>query len=779
MAPVAQAEPSIEALNLPPRRTVFQRLFLLVGRLQGGDASHLRGSQRGPDGFIEVQTAAQDGPHRPTFPPGQWEVNACWFKALVPLVRGPNSVRLTHRWADGQPSGASLQLEIFYDATPRPPLHLVILAAKDSPAWSPTAQGAAGRDQRMSEAPATSSATSAQSAAPTIPPVPPGELSGFFGRARNKIDRALGGISLSSTGSPDRPALVDTPPGWRRDRLLGGGLAEVKRRFALQALTWQAFHAEQMHRQGFGHRTFLLEEKDEGQISLGGQYLDLPSLPHVHVLRSEHTLHEFRDANNAQQHRGASNGGAMHAFAGEALEKEDFWRSGLPGSAIAVLVLDSMWDPASSLLRGHAAVGSHGGLAQGRLSHGVMGSHWLWACPSSLEEVTPAFLDEEPTDARHCCNDLGEGRTVSLTINIGSGAMIHEVGHAFDNPHWPSGIMSRGYIEWNRAFMTRETHSLRGGARILKPITPENDSQENHLHRCQAIRARLHPSYAFPDDPLPVYRGNRSWDEWVNLEPSLSPTAQGILCGSDAGIAKIVVEVGDSYRTHLEFGLAPNQPQPPKSYLMTPQHVAQLVHFDPLSSSSPEVKIVVTGWNLRHAELNSYRRMGLARPVAVPGVDLRAFGREVRNGPRTKVDDDANHRHQSVLLHSAWRGGPTLTAIEIFAHSALHAIVFHYSDRSTQVIGHPPRGRPQATIQLSTGESLGALEVRSGWWVDAAAARLSPSGRLSDFAGGDGGGRRTLAPACDSEEIVGVIASMGDWVDSLGVLVADKRGTGQ
>lgn len=660
MAPT-QASPGIQLLNLPPDGTVHQRLFLLVGQAAGGGPGDSQQKPNGPDGYIDVQVTSQSS--RDSFAPVQWEVNGTWFKALVPLFRGDNVVTLTHRWSDGQASGITSSLHLLNKDFPRAPLHLVILAASDSKVWSKLADGVPAQ----SSSPATPSATAVGSSAapiPTLPPAPQRGLGGFLGKAREKLDRALASQPSHGEGS-EQPALVDTPPGWRRDRILEGGLREIKRRFALQALTWQAFHAEQMYRQGFGHRTFPLEEEDDMHSTAPGSFVDLPSLPRVHVLRSAHSVSEFRAADNAQQHKGAKNGGAMHSFAGEALNKVDFWRSCPPGSAVAVMILDTTWDPSANLLRAHAAVGSHGGLRTGTLNHGVMGSHWLWACPSSLNEVTPAFLDAESTDSSHCCNDLGEGRTVALTINIGSGAMIHEAGHALDNPHWPSGIMARGYIEWNRAFMTRETHSLRGGARTVKPISPSNDSQENHLHRCQAIRARLHPSYARPTDPTPVHRGDRPWDEWVQLEPSLSPTAQGINVFAAAGIAKIVVDVGDKYRTHLEFGMDASQTKPPVSYLMTPEHIRQLVGFDPLAGNTPEVKLLVTAWNLRHVELNSYRRMGLARSISIPGVDMGRFGREVRNGPLTKVDDDPDHQRQTFLLNSAWPGGPPLTRIEV------------------------------------------------------------------------------------------------------------------
>lgn len=542
MAPPSQGLPAFELLNLPPQSRVHQRLFFLIGRVREGENGDSQNSSTRPDGFVEVR-AFEDRPTRLAFPQCSWEVNSTWFKALVPLTVGPNRVRLVHQWSIGRPSEVEAELNLFYEPLTRPPLQLVILAAKDSPAWSTLAQGISPSRKGQHDA-ANAKSTTTELAAPTLGTVPPSRFSGFIEKAKNKFDRAPeASPSAISAPSPNQHGLIDAPPRWGRDKPVRGGLTEVKQRFALQALTRQAFHGEQMYRQGFGHRTFSLEEVQDCAHPGADGFLDLASLPIVHVLRSEHSLREFRDADNAQQFKGAKSGGAMHSFAGEALSKADFWRRCAPGSAVGVLILDSTWDPCSSLLQAHAAVGSHGGLAQGSLSHGVMGSHWLWACPSDLNKVTLAFLDQEATNTRYCCNDLGEGRTVSLTINIGSGAMIHEVGHAFDNPHWPSGIMARSYIEWNRAFMTRETHSLRGGSRALKPITPGIDSKENHLHRCQGIRVRLHPAYALPDDPQPSYRRNLSWQEWVKMEPTMYPTSRGLSLSLAAGIANVVIEV--------------------------------------------------------------------------------------------------------------------------------------------------------------------------------------------------------------------------------------------
>lgn len=757
MPPFGQRDAAIELLNVPSDGKVYQRLLLVIGRLHTN--TNLARNSNSPDAVIEVKS---DG-----FDVCQWEVNDTWFKALVPLSIGRNKVKLTALDIQKQLSGVETELNIEYEVLRRPLLHLVILAAQDSPAWGPIA---AGEPKKSETAPSPSH--TAQRSMPTIP----ANTGKNSNASQNLLERSRKFLtSLSSdhpvTRSPvTQPALVDSPPGWRRDRLMAGGLEFIKRLLALQALTWQAFYSEQMYRQGFGHRAFGLEEHTERR---NGQ-MDLAALLVVHVLRSTHTLKEFRDINNAQQHKTASNGGAMHSFAGEALQQADFWRRGPPGSAVGVLILDSTWDPTLPLLRAHAAVGSHGGLRSGSLSHGVMGSHWLWAAPASLAEVSSSFLDTNAVDPKYCCNDLGEGRTVGLTVNIGSGAMLHEVGHALDNPHWPSGIMARGYIEWNRAFMTRETHSLRGGnAHSLKPITPDMDSQENHLHRCQALRARLHPAFALPGDPSPAHRGHRPWEDWTDEEPLFFPGLEGVSIDTAAGIAMVAVQVGDKQISHLEFGF--DGQAPPTSFVMTPAQASSIVGFDVMAPGVPDIKLLVTGWNLRHGELNSYRRMGLARPIVVPGIDMRAYGRTVRNGPRTKIDDDPSHEHQTILFNSSWKGGPQLERVDLFAHNAVYALGFQFSDRSSQLVGKMPQGEPpKASITLRPGQSISSIDVKSGWWIDALSVAVS-GGQSSPFVGGNGGGRRSLRAAREQEEIVGVSASMGAWMDSLGVLVSDKR----
>lgn len=236
--------------------------------------------------------------------------------------------------------------------------------------------------------------------------------------------------------------------------------------------------------------------------------------------------------------------------------------------------------------------------------------------------------------------------------------------------------------------MTRETHSLRR-ASPLKPITPATDADENHIHRCQAVRAVYHPAFRHPDDAsLPHLKTCSSETEWLGAEPFWRPTSRGALLTCSAGLALIEIDVDGRFKTHIEYidpsyGRASNgevakstlfsapgeSSYPPTSLLLTLDWIRNLVGFDPMSPTSPEVKLNAVGCNLRSMEMDSYRRMAFAQPLrSLPGIpDLASagFGREVRNGPRTKVDDDQNHRHYAFLLNSAWNGGPSLIEVDV------------------------------------------------------------------------------------------------------------------
>lgn len=251
-----------------------------------------------------------------------------------------------------------------------------------------------------------------------------------------------------------------------------------------------------------------------------------------------------------------------------------------------------------------------------------MGSHWLWSAPSSLEQVTPAFLDEEPTDENCCVNDLNECSTAWETLNIGSGAFMHEVGHALDNPHWPSGLMARGYVDFNRAFMTRSPKCSRSRTGPISPVNSSNDSKENHLHRAQAIRARWHPCCRLPSDPyLPFLQSGdpQVWREWNEATPNWNAGIDGPTLKCSSGIACVEIEVNDQYRTHIEFTGLENGRSPPSTLQISPSYLGSLVGFDPLSPASKKVMLRAVACNMRQSEMKDYRAFGFLKEAYIAG----------------------------------------------------------------------------------------------------------------------------------------------------------------
>lgn len=739
---------NLRFINLQPGETVYTRLLIVEGTLGPGS----------PNGNLNVSSDARSG-----FKDSTWEINQGYFKALVPLTPGNND--LVFNWSvTGSDDRGAETVRVMYDRpTTAPPVHLAIVAASDSPVWHND-----GRNPpSVRRKPTTQPASHAKG----------DKMSRFLSKAMDKLD--LASAAQGETLNDGDRAIVDAPPGPRREALKFGGLAEVKRRIALQAYLWQAFHAEQMRRHGMGRRAFQLDDAysdpTPGSSIQGERALEL--LPRIHLLKSRRTLKEFRDPDNAQQHPNARNGGAQHQFAAEALQDPSAPQE-LRWSPVAVLTLDTMYDPKMRLIRGHAAVGAG---APGQLSHGVMGSHWLWAAPSCLDGVTAAFLDTEPTDESCCVNDLGECERAWQTLNIGSGAFAHELGHALNNPHWPSGLMSRGYVEFNRAFMTREPGCRRNGVaegRFFAPIHMGNDDKHNHIHRAQAVRARWHPCFYTPSDPpLPYLNSNdqATWIQWNENEPSWTSTPDGALLKCQSGVGAVEIEVNGEYKTHIEWLNLPSggkEPlSPPRETLIDAAYLSQLIGFDVTHQSSPNVRLNAVGCNMRQAELEGFRANGIARPLEIAG--FASGARQVFKTMHHGRMGERDKRWELMFPHeNDMNPGARLKAIEIFSGACLDGLIFDYGPGGGKAQFGPCAGGDRFRLEVRDGEAIQKIRVRAGWWLDACEIVLT-SGRSSGMRGNTtGGSLRVLERASEDGRIVGLYGTSGDWMNSIGAFVS-------
>lgn len=189
---------------------------------------------------------------------------------------------------------------------------------------------------------------------------------------------------------------------------------------------------------------------------------------------------------------------------------------------------------------------------------------------------------------------------IQVSLTIVSIAFIHEVGHALNLPHHKTGIMARGYHEWNRAFMTTEGRSKRCNTSGCRLITPQMDDKENHWNRMSLMRLRYHPCLRLPRDPWIPY-------QYTRIAPTFAVIKDGVSVKAPVGLGSIEIQVDDRYVSHLEFPFfGQNSNPPPQEYTLTTAHIAELIGADP---TKRKVTITAIGTDQRQAELLDYSEL--------------------------------------------------------------------------------------------------------------------------------------------------------------------------
>ncbi|KAK3291264.1 putative peptidase family-domain-containing protein [Chaetomium fimeti] len=247
-------------------------------------------------------------------------------------------------------------------------------------------------------------------------------------------------LHLAIMIAKDSPLLIDCPP------VKFGGLSSAHSsldaaiaKFRMSAYMWQALTAEDLRAQGLGRRSFRLEEEwSTDTLSQRSQQTPTAgTVPKVHLIRTEKTVAELRDANLAQQNPQARRPDDLHTIFTNALLAHGgpFTTQNRP--IVAGLILDSHYDAAGSaspttdsnnkpLILAHAALGSHDPRG---LSLGMFGSHLTYAWPRFLDEVPACLLDRAaPGDT--VGNDNGQCNALWQACAVGQGAFLHEAGIA-------------------------------------------------------------------------------------------------------------------------------------------------------------------------------------------------------------------------------------------------------------------------------------------------------------------------------------------------------------
>lgn len=473
-------------------------------------------------------------------------------------------------------------------------------------------------------------------------------------------------LQLAILVGKDSRATFDAVPA--RVEHEGNGLDTAIRKFRMAAYLWQAFTAEQMWRNKFGRRAFRFEEEwTTGTANMRDRELGtMRSEARIHVIRTDKTVAELRDLNRAQQYATATDKGALYGIAADAVKN---YFKPLPGQKqhVSVLLLDAHWDTASKTITGHAALGGN----VGDLHLAVFGSHCLQSCPTSFEEVVPAFTDCTPTDTNYVGNDCNDAGSSWEAANIGIGAHLHETGHLLGCPHQESGVMLRDYVKLNRTFLTREAYSTRTkskGGRI-------SQDEECTWHRLDCLRFRSHPCFRLPNDP--VLNPDDSVQAWpVDIGTMLVTAATGL------SFVEIYGEGDDVCRAWIEY---------PTENGSVQRHVS--VSEQDLRNRLPEAKrkgklrVSIKSHGGGSLDIDDFSQLcskqsAFRLPSAVPGMGKMAF-----RGKKLGLSQMEGSQPQEFVFTSALRSDRVLSRIIFYHGFALDGLEFVYDDDSRQLFG--------------------------------------------------------------------------------------------
>ncbi|RUS32297.1 Jacalin-like lectin domain-containing protein, partial [Jimgerdemannia flammicorona] len=316
--------------------------------------------------------------------------------------------------------------------------------------------------------------------------------------------------------------------------------------------------------------------------------------------------------------------------------------------------------------------------------------------------------------------------------------LLHEVGHAHTLTHTATGIMSRGFNNWNRAFMVKEPH-------FNGPVRPHEEAGA-HWHRVDTLRLRFHPSFRLPLD--------LSRSPHKDHTPTFIPLDSGLEIHAAAGLVMVEFELDGRYKTHIEF---PNQNGQPTRLPFSEDDLWRRVGVKP---GSGRLRIEATASNTHSAAIGDVTAFFKDRVVTIPG------GKCIKSAP-------AGHRglNGAETIVPFPPQGARLTKICVHHGDFLDGIVFGFADGTTNIIG--TQGGGVTELELAPDEKIERITLQSGAWVDGLEIHTT-KGRSTEWCGGRGGGPGSLAPP-DRYELVGMWGTAKNWVDSVGILYRKRE----
>jgi hypothetical protein len=259
----------------------------------------------------------------------------------------------------------------------------------------------------------------------------------------------------------------------------------------------QTFTAEEMHRLGYGRKTFNLELDEDGKVI-------------VHIVKDKRNFEELQKLS----------GGAAYGASASAIAEQ------LPNHLYKnlVCVAFSRRNREKGYATAYAALG--GG------NTALMGGACFYTWPTGVKNIHKTFMSDVQIDTRNFhADDVGRYAVwATASTTIGSG--LHELGHAFTLPHTRThgnGIMLRGADTLNRYVAFLDPPSTRH-----KDYRPFKKGQEPYWADVSA--AALAPSRWFALD-------KRTYTEKNTIDFAVDPATNELVIHSDDGLAFVCVEL--------------------------------------------------------------------------------------------------------------------------------------------------------------------------------------------------------------------------------------------